>query len=258
MIPNLPALHPLPNNMQANARPRQAPPAPAAGAQWWAPWRPPAPLGSCPLSPGARRRCGSHCILYLTSSWADGWPIGGGPAADERPAPTARPLIIITSLSTPPHPPLPDPLTPQPRRAERSSDGGFTAGFVMGGVVFGALGFLFAPQVRALSLFPLEAADSSVPSSCTPILLPNAPLTHPYTRTPPPPSPPQISRALLGDDQRIRLPRFMEEEGPKDPEATKQDLIDKIAQVGGCLVLCTYSRAIGRMTRLLYTQSSSS
>jgi hypothetical protein len=43
--------------------------------------------------------------------------------------------------------------------------------------------------------------------------------------------PPQISRALLGDDSRLRLPRFMEEEAPKDPEATKQELIDKIAQV---------------------------
>lgn len=64
------------------------------------------------------------------------------------------------------------------------------AGFVMGGVVFGALGFLFAPQ---------------------------------------------ISRALLGDDQRLRLPRFMEEEVPKDPEATKQELIDKIAQLNASI-----------------------
>ena len=39
----------------------------------------------------------------------------------------------------------------------------------------------------------------------------------------------QISKALLGDDQRLKLPRFLEEE--KDPEQTKQDLIDKIAQV---------------------------
>lgn len=64
------------------------------------------------------------------------------------------------------------------------------AGFVMGGVVFGALGFLFAPQ---------------------------------------------ISRALLGEDQRLRLPRFMEEEVPKDPEATKQELIDKIAQLNASI-----------------------
>ncbi|KAI8475517.1 MAG: hypothetical protein J3K34DRAFT_464813 [Monoraphidium minutum] len=75
-------------------------------------------------------------------------------------------------------------------RAERGSDSSFLSGFVMGGVVFGTLGFLFAPQ---------------------------------------------ISRALLGDDHRLRLPRFMEEEMPKDPEATKQDLIDKIAQLNASI-----------------------
>ena len=45
----------------------------------------------------------------------------------------------------------------------------------IGGVVFGVLGFVFAPQ---------------------------------------------ISQALLGDDQRLRLPRFWEEE-EEDPEVTK-------------------------------------
>lgn len=60
----------------------------------------------------------------------------------------------------------------------------------MGGLVFGALGFLFAPQ---------------------------------------------ISKALLGDDQRLRLPRFMEDEQIKDPEATKQDLIEKIAQLNASI-----------------------
>ncbi|KIZ00476.1 hypothetical protein MNEG_7484 [Monoraphidium neglectum] len=45
----------------------------------------------------------------------------------------------------------------------------------------------------------------------------------------------EISRALLGDDSRLRLPRFMEEEVPKDPEATKQDLIDKIAQLNASI-----------------------
>ena len=33
------------------------------------------------------------------------------------------------------------------RRAERDSGGGFTAGFLVGGALFGVLGFLFAPQV---------------------------------------------------------------------------------------------------------------
>ena len=32
--------------------------------------------------------------------------------------------------------------------AERRDGGGFVSGFILGGVVFGALGFLFAPQVR--------------------------------------------------------------------------------------------------------------
>lgn len=38
-------------------------------------------------------------------------------------------------------------------RAERSGGGGFLAGFVVGGTIFGALGFLFAPQVRACPKF---------------------------------------------------------------------------------------------------------
>eukprot|EP00775_Hariotina_reticulata_P002886 gene2886-3176_t len=74
--------------------------------------------------------------------------------------------------------------------SSRSSDSNFVAGFVTGGVVFGVLGFLLAPQ---------------------------------------------ISKALLSDDARLRLPRFLEDETPKDPEATKQDLIDKIAQLNASI-----------------------
>lgn len=62
-------------------------------------------------------------------------------------------------------------------RAQRDRDGGgFVTGFVVGGAIFGALGFLFAPQ---------------------------------------------ISAALLNDEQRLRLPKFLDEE-EKSPEATKQ------------------------------------
>ena len=55
----------------------------------------------------------------------------------------------------------------------------------IGGVVFGVLGFVFAPQ---------------------------------------------ISQALLGEDQRLRLPRFLEEED-ESPEVTRQNLAEKIAQL---------------------------
>lgn len=45
----------------------------------------------------------------------------------------------------------------------------------------------------------------------------------------------QISKALLNDDSRLRFPRFLEDDTPKDPEATKQDLIDKIAQLNSSI-----------------------
>jgi len=73
-------------------------------------------------------------------------------------------------------------------RADRDG-GSFWSGFVLGGVVCGVLGFVFAPQ---------------------------------------------ISEALLGDDQRLRLPRFMEEE-EEDPEVTRQNLADKIAQLNSAI-----------------------
>ena len=84
-------------------------------------------------------------------------------------------------------------------RAERSRSSAFLSGFVMGGVVFGALGFLFAPQVR---------------HSCI-SLLPPVSLWQLMDQVS------QISAALLSEDQRLKLPRFLEEE-EKDPEATRQ------------------------------------
>lgn len=75
-------------------------------------------------------------------------------------------------------------LTVAVRAEGRSSGDSFVTGFLVGGVVFGALGFLLAPQ---------------------------------------------ISKTLLRDDQRLKLPRFQEED--RSPEATKEDLIEKIAQL---------------------------
>jgi hypothetical protein len=103
-----------------------------------------------------------------------------------------RPVLLARSLGLP-HPgsistaaPLCQPsramVAPARRhhvvRASRES-GSFWSGMAIGGVVFGVLGFVFAPQ---------------------------------------------ISQALLGDDQRLRLPRFLEEE-EEDPEVTKYVLM---------------------------------
>lgn len=73
-------------------------------------------------------------------------------------------------------------------RAERGSGGGFWPGFIVGGTIFGVLGFVFAPQ---------------------------------------------ISKALLGEDQKLKLPRFLDEQ--EDPEVTKQNLADKIAQLNAAI-----------------------
>ena len=55
----------------------------------------------------------------------------------------------------------------------------------IGGVVFGVLGFVFAPQ---------------------------------------------ISQALLGEDQRLKLPKFLDDE-EESPEVTRANLAEKIAQL---------------------------
>ena len=101
-------------------------------------------------------------------------------------------------------PPLSDAFPPPPpdlpcRRAERG--GGFWSGVLVGGVVCGALGFVFAPQ---------------------------------------------ISRALLGDDDRLKL-RW--DDAADGGEVTKQNLADKIAQLNA---------AIDDVSSQLNTQSSSS
>lgn len=68
--------------------------------------------------------------------------------------------------------------------ASRES-GSFWSGVAIGGVVFGVLGFVFAPQ---------------------------------------------ISQALLGEDQRLKLPKFLDDE-EESPEVTRANLAEKIAQL---------------------------
>lgn len=45
----------------------------------------------------------------------------------------------------------------------------------------------------------------------------------------------QISKALLNDESRLKLPKFLEDEQAKDPEQTKQELIEKIAQLNASI-----------------------
>ena len=51
----------------------------------------------------------------------------------------------------------------------------------------------------------------------------------------PPLRPLRARQPPAGEDQRLKLPRFLEDEAAKDPEATKQDLIDKIAQLNASI-----------------------
>ena len=51
-------------------------------------------------------------------------------------------------------------------RAERDGGGGFTAGFFVGGAIFGVLGFLFAPQVRVDAAVSMPAS-SQISQTCS-------------------------------------------------------------------------------------------
>lgn len=101
-------------------------------------------------------------------------------------------------------------------RADSNRGGGFASGFVVGGAVFGTLGFLFAPQVSSklkslvvhMFVFYRIIKCSTVVVPCC-LLGANCSVFM------------QISRAILGQDQKLRLPKFLEEE-EKSPEATKQ------------------------------------
>ena len=97
-------------------------------------------------------------------------------------------------------PTQPTPHPPTTLSAERRDGGGFAAGFLLGGAVFGALGFLFAPQ---------------------------------------------ISAALLNEDARLKLPRFLDDgdadgeggsgAGASAPSLTKEQLADRIAQLNAAI-----------------------
>lgn len=54
----------------------------------------------------------------------------------------------------------------------------------------------------------------------------------------------QISKALLGDEDRLRLPRFMEEE--EDPEARCSWVLCIAGSTSWAAALCTVGDACGR------------
>ena len=153
------------------------------------------------------------------------------------------------------------------RRASRDDGSGFWPGFVVGGVVCGVLGFVFAPQVsRQAAAAPRGEREGGTWSP--PPLAAAARRRAPCRGGSDAPIAAclQISRALLGDDQRLRLPRFLEEEPspgthmgyarapaslqplphtlalrPTPPapaplaEVTKQNLAEKIAQLNSAI-----------------------
>lgn len=95
----------------------------------------------------------------------------------------------------------------------------------MGGAIFGTLGFLFAPQVRG----------------CNALITRATPL--------------QISAALLGENQKLKLPRFLEEE--QDAEVTKEDLRDKIAQLNNAIDEISNQLAVSETDGAVQTASRS-
>lgn len=99
----------------------------------------------------------------------------------------------------------------------------------MGGAIFGALGVLFAPQVCGCK--PPTGAVGTFGVS------------------------PQISSALLGEDQKLKLPRFLEEE--QDAEVTKDDLREKIAQLNNAIDEISNQLAVSETDGAVQTASRS-
>ena len=132
------------------------------------------------------------------------------PTTDNTPSPTANSLHDTSGTSRRRRPVIAHSLSNTRLhwlrfRAETGRKTSFSAGFVIGGVICGVLGFLYAPQVCRGDKICVDG--SAVVRS-------------------------QISKALLDEQQRLRVPRFLRDRTPR-PVGKRYSHTNTVAIIDG-------------------------